>query len=255
VADLERAWHPASPDSRGLRLAHSLIQGMTELNALFPNRPQGAQEGTIGDAAHRAEGTGSDHNPNAAGVVRAWDIDCTAGVPFNPALLANYLAAMMRTQNRYNFFGSVGYVIYNWRITAWTPWGAWVPYDGSDPHIKHIHVSVGANPAEYDDTEPWNLAAVFGEKPTSTPATPITPKPAPVPASVTGEDDMTFIRFVNSGKKNNENAVYALTGNTLTWIDALTYGWLGKPPVHNMDLRSQFWKLPVTPGTPDLRGK
>lgn len=170
MTDLERAWHPATGNTR---LAHSLIQGMSELNALFPGRPQGPQEGTIGDSRHQAEPT-SDHNPNAAGVVRAWDIDCTIGVPFDPQKLANTLAAMMQTPDRYNFFGSKGYVIYNRRITSWNPWGVWTPYYGSDPHTQHIHVSVGQLPAEYDDTEPWNLATGLG----------VTPQPAPVPTPV-----------------------------------------------------------------------
>lgn len=256
VADLERAWHPASGTPR---LAHSLLQGMKELNALFPLRPQGAQEGTLGDATHRAEGTGSDHNPNAAGVVRAWDIDCTPGVvPFDPQVLANRLAAMMRTANQYNFFGSRGYVIYNRRITAWNPWGSWVPYTGADPHTHHIHLSVGANAAEYDDAEAWNLAAAFPKpapKPAPNPATkPVLPPVQPVIPPAAAHDEL-YVRFINSGPKNNSSAVYRVCGSQLAFISGMEYAWLGKPPCRVLDSRSVFWKFPVVAGSLDYRGK
>lgn len=254
MTDLERAWHPSVADSRGLRLAHSLIRGMTELNALFPNRPQGAQEGTIGDATHRAEGTGSDHNPDAAGVVRAWDIDCTAGAPFDPQTLANHLAAMMRTVGRYNLFGSRGYVIFNHRITAWSPWGAWAPYSGTDPHTQHIHVSVGALPSEYDDVETWNLATAFpAVQPVPQPAP--APKPTPRPQPVTlplPESGQLFVRFLTGGH-NNPAAVYRLCGSQLLYISAADYAALGRPPVRVLDALSGLWRLPIVPGTPDYR--
>jgi len=259
MGDLERAWHPATGS---LRLAHSLLRGMSELNALFPQRPQGAQEGTIGDATHRAEGTGSDHNPNVAGVVRAWDIDCTPGVvPFDPQVLANRLAAMMRTPDRYNFFGSRGYVIFNRRITAWDPWGSWVAYTGTDPHTHHIHISVGANASEYDDIEPWDLAAVFPKtpapKPTPNPKPtpkPVLKPPAPVIAPALAHDEL-YLRFTNAGPRNNTAAVYRVCGSALAYISGADYAALGKPPVRVLDSRSVFWKFPVIAGSLDYRGK
>lgn len=153
--DIEKAWHPASGQ---YRLAHSLLQGMTELNTLFPNRSQGPQEGSVGDLAHQAEGSGSDHNPNVAGVVRAWDIDVT-GNDFDPHVLANYLQALMA--KHFKMFGMFGYVIFDHHITGWSPWAQWQLYTEHDPHTEHIHVSVGRDSSEYDDMTPWNLASAF----------------------------------------------------------------------------------------------
>jgi len=153
--DIEKAWHPATGNPR---LAHCILQGMSELNTLFPNRSQGAQEGTESDPAHQAQGSASDHNPNAAGVVRAWDIDVT-GNDFDPHALANFLQSLMA--KHFKMFGSTGYVIFDHHITTWEPWAQWVAYTGSDPHTGHIHVSCGSLPAEYDDMTPWNLASAF----------------------------------------------------------------------------------------------
>lgn len=172
MTDVEKAWHPWNGDTR---LAHCFQPGMDELNALFPDRPQGGQEGTIGDSAHQAEPT-SDHNPNSQGVVRAWDIQ-TEGAPFDGQKLANYLARMMQDTPGLPFFGAFGYVIYSRQITAWQPWGTWQSYNGTDPHDRHIHVSAGRLESEYDNRSPWNLATAFGHN----------PPPAPLPAPVSNQ--------------------------------------------------------------------
>lgn len=188
----EKAWHPWTGNPR---LAHCFLVGMQELNALFPNRAQGPQEGTIGDVAHQAEAGGSDHDPNGQGVVRAWDIDVT-GHDFNAQQLANYLALMMR--NHHPMFGTRGYVIFNRHITPWSPWATpWMPYSGPDPHDRHIHVSVGTQQSEYDSTIPWGLSKAFSQKPSPVPNVPligkadekvviITPGNTPLPYLITG---------------------------------------------------------------------
>jgi hypothetical protein len=33
----------------------------------------------------------------------------------------------------------------------------WRPYDGSNPHEKHMHVSVSLDPAGFDSTVPWGI--------------------------------------------------------------------------------------------------
>lgn len=273
VTDIERAWHPAGGNPR---IAHSLLQGMNELNALYPNRPQGAQEGTIGDTNHLSEGwTASDHNPwvtdsNGCGVVRAWDIQ-TEGAPFDAQKLADHLAAIMRAQ--YKFFGSVGYVIYNRRITSWQPWGVWQPYTGSDPHDRHIHVSLGLFQAEYDSALSWDLAAAFSAEPVPTPASgPATP----VTDWYSFMDDKTFralqgqladninnhviayncpklVRFPRAPKA--PSAIYAWDGSTLLWLTAQDYKALGN--LHFVDVvdhaNSNIYKCPVVAGTRDPR--
>lgn len=104
----------------------------------------------------------------------------------------------------------------------------------------------GACDHNYSPLSAANLAIKLGIKA----VTPVTP-----PVVSTVEDEDMYIKFVNSGPHNNDSAVYLVSGGVLTYIDANTYGWLGKPTVHAMDLRSTFWKLNVAPGSPDYRGK
>lgn len=44
-----------------------------------------------------------------------------------------------------------------------SPW-RWMPYYGSNPHTKHLHLSVMDN-ASCDDTRPWNLPMLGGATP------------------------------------------------------------------------------------------
>ncbi|MBY0294758.1 MAG: hypothetical protein K2X71_01790 [Methylobacterium sp.] len=50
------------------------------------------------------------------------------------------------------------YVISNRRIASAKADWAWRPYDGSNPHTKHCHVSVKAEPALFDATSRWTIA-------------------------------------------------------------------------------------------------
>ena len=137
------------------RVARSLDQLLREVNAAAPHRST-ASDGSIGDQAHSARL--SDHNPNPAGVVRARDFThdpahgCDAdqlaeairqlGIAGHPALQAG------------------AYVIRNRRIASATrdgaPWD-WEPYAGSNPHTKHVHVSVSAAASGYDCDREWGV--------------------------------------------------------------------------------------------------
>lgn len=260
MVDLERAWHPASGQ---FRLAHSILQGMSELNTLFPHRAQGPQEGTVGDTTHRAEGSGSDHNPNAAGVVRAWDIDVT-GHDFDAQVLADYLALLMR--NHFEMFGTRGYVIYNRRITPWSPWATpWVAYTGSDPHDRHIHLSVGSQPAEYDFTGSWNLASAFNVRPPVQTKDWFTMATANdlaalnhnvVVASARGSE--LYVSFSDS--PHNPGAIYRVGDAHLLWITgptfkAMTLRYGGPPFVVPISKIDPIFSMPIVPGTPDPRVK
>lgn len=134
------------------RLANSLVRLREQVNAKYPGRDK-ASDGWIGDAAHAA--SASDHNPNAAGVVCALDIDTDLGGGDNAHALADRL--------RVNRHPDLKYIISNRRICgAWTGW-AWTPYFGSNPHTNHIHVSVGRgndgqSQPPYDNTTDWAIS-------------------------------------------------------------------------------------------------
>lgn len=127
------------------RLANSLERLRTQVNQTWPDRPT-QSDGTIGDAAHAARQ--SDHNPNAAGVVCAWDI---TAAPFS-----NSLADALRVMGERGD-GRVAYVIWNRRITSAAHDWQWVNYNGADPHTSHIHLSVSQNPHQYDRTDRWAI--------------------------------------------------------------------------------------------------
>lgn len=144
-----------------------------QVNATFPERSK-ISDGFIGDAAH-ASGP-SDHNPNAAGVVCAFDITHD---PFHGLDIADLFAAFVAAPHP-----DAKYFIANGQIA-----GSWdgftvVPYHGADPHTSHIHVSVGVghdgqSVEPYDDTDPW-------------PVTGPAPVPPPIPPAPPMEDAMQF---------------------------------------------------------------
>lgn len=126
-------------------LAGALVQLRREVDDAFPNRST-VSDGTLGDAAHAARE--SDHNPDAAGVVRAWD--CTRDVQ-DGIDIADDLAEWLRAKRD----PRVKYVIFKRRIFSSTikPW-EWRPYDGANPHEHHVHISVMPHP-KGDDGRPW----------------------------------------------------------------------------------------------------
>lgn len=133
------------------RRAYSLDTLVAQINAAYPNRSK-ASDGWLGDAAHQA--VASDHNPNAQGVVTAQDITHSPQTGFDAHALADRL--------RVNRHPNLKYIISNKRIAgAFNGW-QWQPYSGSNPHDKHIHISVGVGPdgkstQPYDDRVQWNI--------------------------------------------------------------------------------------------------
>jgi peptidoglycan hydrolase-like protein with peptidoglycan-binding domain len=112
-----------------------------QLNALAPRRSR-TSDGAVGDAAHAART--SDHNPwfCLAGqryvTARDWTHDPRGGLD-----CAQLAAALRDGRDR-----RVKYVIWARHIMAGfagpAPW-TWRPYRGSNPHDKHLHVSVVAD--------------------------------------------------------------------------------------------------------------
>lgn len=128
------------------RVARGLDKLLAQINEMAPNRSK-ASDGSIGDPAHRDRP--SDHNPDAQGVVRARDFTHDPG---HGADMGEISEALRLSRDR-----RITYVIFNRRVFSATnePW-RWRPYTGSNPHDKHMHVSVVPTSVA-DDTSEWQI--------------------------------------------------------------------------------------------------
>lgn len=137
------------------RPAKSLDVLLTQVNAAYPGRDK-SSDGTIGNEQHQAGH--SEHNPNAAGVVRARDITS------DPAhgLVARKLAQSLIDSRD----PRIAYVISNREICSATisPW-KWRPYHGASPHEAHMHLSVAESATLYDDPSPWDIGGPHAPPP------------------------------------------------------------------------------------------
>lgn len=191
-------YHPSPFEASSWRLAASLGRLREQINARFPTRKK-REDGSIGDAAHASRN--SDHNPwvrdGSTGVVTAVDVtnDPACGCT------GDFIAEALRVARD----PRVKYIIWNRRICSATSVGgaeawAWRAYGGSNPHNKHIHISVKSDKALYDSKSDWTLSAeepvvavtapapepiVQAPVPPATPATAPVTAPAAAPAMVT----------------------------------------------------------------------
>lgn len=147
---------------KGWKLAPSLVDLIEEVDARWPKRDK-SSDGSIGDQAHASRT--SEHNPDhdadpmPTGYVSAVDITKDS-------------ASMMETVRKALVGDSrVWYVIHNGYI--WSRTHNWEKreYDGSNPHTKHLHVSLRQTATAAADTSSWGIANA--PAPTPTPA----PKP------------------------------------------------------------------------------
>jgi len=137
------------------RAMASLLVLRDQVNQIAPRRSR-SSDGLVGDTAHQS--TSSDHNPHrVAGVgneiVTALDLTHDPAHGFDSYKFAETL--------RHNRDRRVKYVISNHRIfssyasggrSAW----AWGSYNGADPHVNHVHVSV-LDAVVSDTRTSWNL--------------------------------------------------------------------------------------------------
>jgi hypothetical protein len=101
----------------------------------FPDRDR-TSDGWIGDVRHSARP--SDHNPDAAGIVRAIDIDRDLSGKAKPDLmpdLANQIRLAAKRDKR------IAYIIFDGKIASARLGFRWRKYRGSNPHHAHCHVS------------------------------------------------------------------------------------------------------------------
>ena len=133
------------------RPAKSLVVLRDQVNAKYPNRST-ASDGMIGDAAHQAEGSASDHNPwlndsRGVGVVTAFDITHDPDHGLDIDQFSDILADGKDAR--------IKYLIANNKILVASDGWFWQAYGGIDPHTNHIHISV--NTDNYDNETPWGL--------------------------------------------------------------------------------------------------
>lgn len=150
------------------RLAKSLATLRSQVDAAYPGRKK-QSDGTIGDAAHAK--TKSDHNPNAAGVVRALDLTHDPQGGFDSYAFAERLRGARDPRLKY--------VISNGRIFTSGDW-RWRGYRGANKHDKHVHISVADDPKLYDGQAAW--AGVVAAESASAPAP--APGTSKVPAAI-----------------------------------------------------------------------
>jgi endonuclease G len=146
----------ASPLERPARwrVAKALLALRAQVDALAPNRRK-ASDGTIGDDRHCGHaGALSDHCARmldgAVAVVTALDITHDPNNGCDAAAIAD---AIRRSRDP-----RVKYVISNRRIASAKANWAWRSYGGDNPHTKHCHISVKADPSLFDATSRWTLA-------------------------------------------------------------------------------------------------
>lgn len=163
----------------GWRAARSLDVLLDEINAIAPGRSK-VSDGTIGDARHAA--SDSDHNPNDADVVTARDFTHDPATGADMHRISRRIVAVAPP--------ALKYLIWNRQI--WSRARAdegWRPYRGSNPHTRHMHVSVGRGPdghstGPYDDTSTWGLRAGTGIDPIPSQSASPRPSPSTVPDSI-----------------------------------------------------------------------
>jgi hypothetical protein len=126
------------------RLCAGGVRLREQIDARWPKRDK-ASDGWIGDTAHQARGSASDHNPDAKGIVHAIDVDENLGAGiWRNGKMAQRLADELLLYARSSLPGAdrVKYVVYEQRLASGTyrsTWWKWRP--GNWGHTAHIHVS------------------------------------------------------------------------------------------------------------------
>lgn len=123
----------------GWYLAPSLVRLRDEVNRKWPNRSK-VSDGTIGDPAHASRQ--SEHNPNSRGSVNAIDItndginvDALIGAAIRHPSTWYVISRGFIYSRRYGFVKR--------------------PYTGSNPHDKHVHISILTTEAAEQNATPW----------------------------------------------------------------------------------------------------
>ncbi|XVV02776.1 peptidoglycan-binding domain-containing protein [Actinosynnema sp. CA-248983] len=156
-------------------LAPALATLRTQFDQKFPGRSK-ASDGWIGDEAHRAQGSASDHNPwvviDGQAYVTALDITNHPEIGLDLNKFTDQLQVACRDQGE----NRLKYAIHRALIMDTRPQFRPYQWTASSGHWSHAHFSVQSD-RRLLDPRPWNIPMLTG---TSAPAP--TPAPTPPPA-------------------------------------------------------------------------
>ena len=119
------------------QLSKAAIQLRNQVDDTYPSRDR-TSDGWIGDTRHAARP--SDHNPDANGWVRAIDLDRDLSGRAKPDLMPD-LADQLRLLCKSKREKRIAYLIFDGRIASSKKSWEWRPYEGSNKHNHHMHIS------------------------------------------------------------------------------------------------------------------
>ena len=119
------------------KLSKAASQLREQFDDSYPSRDR-SSDGWIGDTRHAARP--SDHNPDAEGWVRAIDVDRDVSGKPKPDLMPD-IADQIRILCKSKREKRITYIIFDGRIASSKKGWAWRPYEGSNKHAHHMHVS------------------------------------------------------------------------------------------------------------------
>lgn len=120
---------------------------LAQATALWPDRIR-TSDGIVPSAAHTAANPTSDHEPGAAGYCHAVDLTHDPAHRCDCGAISESLRASGDPRRKY--------IIFNRRICSGPSW-AWRPYSGSNPHDKHMHMSIIDTKTACEDVSPWPM--------------------------------------------------------------------------------------------------
>jgi hypothetical protein len=103
----------------------------------YPDRDR-TSDGWIGNLAHSLRP--SDHNPDAAGIVRAIDLDRDLSGKAKPDIMPD-LADQIRLFAKRDKSKRISYIIFAGRIASPRMGWRWRKYSGINAHNSHLHCS------------------------------------------------------------------------------------------------------------------
>jgi len=119
------------------QLSKAAQQLREQFDDSYPSRDR-TSDGWIGDTRHAARP--SDHNPDANGWVRAIDVDRDVSGRSKPDLMPD-IADQIRLLCKSKKERRIAYIIFDGRIASSKKAWAWRPYEGSNKHNHHCHIS------------------------------------------------------------------------------------------------------------------